>query len=321
MSVKGSIQGLVAVYPDSSSDFIVTNLSSEIDRLMDYYVPIAFTCMLISIGIRLINSFRNKESIVMGDIFVHIAIISIGFVIWDAFFLTTTNLFNMLADAIMPTTDVELFFSSLKEGADSRGEFSLMDLNIPQMLSGFVGFLSLLFAAGLFVARKIILAIIYVFAPLALALSPLPMFGLGHIKTILQTMIQVQAWVVIHSGFLLIMTKMMAGTETNNLDGYLEWLLYTSSLLVVSVIVPSMAQIIFGGSNMLSIPAAINYASKKLDNKARSLGLGAAKGMMGVGGMGLGLSGKFVDSLLDKAYSQAAQPSEQNIPKGPGTIC
>ena len=37
--------------------------------------------------------------------------------------------------------------------------------------------------------------------------------------------------------------------ETNNLDGYLEWLLYTSSLLVVSVMVPSMAQIIFGGSN------------------------------------------------------------------------
>jgi len=284
-----SVRDLYIQYPGSTADDIISSLSSSVKVLTESYWEIAFVCFGISVIVRLIESFRqeDKDLFIVGDLIIHAFVVVIGLTIWESYFLTVTNMFNLFADKIMPLDVLSKFLDNFWNQVSGASSFNILKIKINEFFGAVMGMLSMIASIGVFVSRKIMLSILYIFGGLMISVSPLPIFGLGHIGKLVTNHIQISSWVVIHSGFLLIMSEIAKNPDT----GSIEFIIMSGIFLTVSVMIPTMAQLVFGGTSFMSVPIATNMAhagamklglspTKKFgDMKASLLGKGAAGGI------------------------------------------
>lgn len=274
-----SIKNLWIKYPNSTADKIIANLSEVYDTLMQDYLYIAFTCFGISVLIQLIQSLGDKEKdFSVGDLLIHSGWVLIGLYTYKAYFLTMTNFFNLFADKLYSLKELETFFDATWKRVIAATSFNLFTIDINEFVGSLMTLASMIAGIALFVARKILLSLLFLFGGLMLAISPLPIYGTEHIKKLLVNHIQISSWVTIHSGFLLVMSSWSSSTHT----GTIEFLFMAPVYLIVTILVPTFAQLIFGGSNFMPVPFATNVVylgAAKLGVKSGvvgNLGMGAA---------------------------------------------
>ncbi len=273
----GYIKGLIAQYPDATAMKLFDALDPTLTKLAPYNLKIAFVCVGISLLLRWIDSFRDGKPIQFIDLFIHAIVVVIGLKIWAIFFLTLCNLCNYYADLVFSVDDIEQFVNGLLSKIIQLDNIHIFKLNIKELLCAILGFFSIIFSVGLFAVRKVLLGLFFILGGLAIALSPLPNFGFNMLLRVIQQSIQVAAWVIIHSAFFLIMSQWLNATSISSI----EYIILASVMLVVSMIVPMIARVIFGGSEFAALPIATNMASYKIIQKIIQTNQGVIAKAMG----------------------------------------
>jgi hypothetical protein len=304
------IKGITIDYPNSTADQILAALS-DLERLLSsHYSKLLFICFGISVLWRMIESItQSDKNFRVGDLIAHLLLAHFFMGIWQVYCSSMTNFTNILADIFYSIDETETLMVTLWEEAKETSSFGLFKISMHNVFASLMAFISLLAAIGVFAARKVVLSFFFIFGGLMIAISILPCYGYNHVGKLVKTQLQVSAWVITHSAFLLIISKWAASPNTGSLEFFVMGLM----LVLVSLKIPKMAEFLFGGESFASSAIGANLVTGALLKMGLSPMKGLAKnspfGM--AAGMITGQVGKAQEGLYNQAssYHQSRQYS------------
>ena len=188
---------------------------------------------------------------------------------------------NYIADSIYNPERTQIILDQLFPATLSdQLNVDLFHINGMELIGAGIGMLAKIAFHVLNYLRYFILAILFIFSPLAFALALIPMFGLRYLIHYFVTIAQVASWPIFQSILLLLIEGINQNYTHTNTVAIAEYIGLMCLCFVCIALIPLIAQIIFGGGNFSPISVISVGASTQV---MKNLGMNITKMGMNAG--------------------------------------
>lgn len=157
---------------------------------------------------------------------------------------------NEIADAIYNPESTRVILDQLFPATLSdQLNVDLFHINGMELIGSCVGMLAKIAFHVLNYLRYFILAILFIFSPIAFALALVPMFGLKYLIHYFVTIIQVASWPIFQSILLILIAGVNQNYTHTNTVTTAEYIGLMSLCFVCIAMIPHIAQTLLGGGN------------------------------------------------------------------------
>ena len=281
-----------------------TLMNNNIMPLEKTILPFSFLVFLFAMAIRL---YMNEEKGYFKEIVYMTFIISI-LIMYNTIFLWLNTVINGMATAIMPSSELSLFFKNLYNY--KHPGLSIYDISIGAIYDAVMLSVSSVAVWIMEWLRYILLSFMYLVGPITISFSliqPLRPF----LKAWVKDTIEVMSWIIVSALlFQIFNTILLVGNtyaSLQNMDPLAVGAIFTI-LAVLMILTPYLTSKLYQGG-MGTLGSIASYATISLISAGASAGLGAA-GVSGgglAGNLGAKLAGKGAGTATGNAGSTAAR--------------
>ena len=284
--------GVSSTIPATFGTIMNTNI---VPIVKNEILPFSLLMFLFAMAIRL---FLNEEKGYMKEIFYMIFIISL-LVMYNVIFLWINTVVMGIANAIMPTSELNLFIKNIFNY--KHPYLSIWNISV----GGFTDAAAVVIAGiAMWIIedlRYILLSFLYLVGPITISLSMIPPLR-SLLKAWIKDTIEVMSWLIV-SAILFQVFNTVLSTENiypslQNLDPLVVAGIFTL-LVILIILTPYLTSKLYQGG-MGALGSIASYAATTVITSGASAGLGAA------GVAGGGLAGNIGAKLAGKGGMQAA---------------
>jgi hypothetical protein len=181
---------------------------------------------------------------------------------------------NYLADMIFGREKTEAFLTVFfPQNLWDQGDMGVLDFSAKKFIGWIGGVLAYIAFYVIGYIRYFLLSILFVFSPLAITMSMLPLFGFKYLMTYIVTIIQVASWAIFISILNLIMSNFGISADT----GSIEFLTVMAIYVICLIMVPKIASALVGGNDFSAMAVLGQLAVGAGVAVMKGAGIGSAK--------------------------------------------